>query len=115
MVYSPSDGTLGPLMLDLAREGTSYPAKFRGVAKHLEYVVGWGYGTHLDEDRGEVLRVSKPGEPTTFVPEHYLLFGQQGDPIIGGGLVNGEFCVQKIAQSFKLVGYDRSNVRGADD
>lgn len=114
MVYAPLDGTLLPLLADFAREGTSSPVKFRGVARHLAYIVGWGYGQHNtdpaveDEDRPETLRISDPGEPTTFTPEHYFLVGQQGDPIIGCELVGRELAVMKASESYKLVGYDRT-------
>lgn len=110
-VYSAVDSTVGPLMLDLGRTGTPEGARFRGVAKHLAYIVGYGYGTNQpgQGDRGEVLRISMPGEPTNFIPEHYFLVGTQGDPIIACGPVAGELAVQKIASSYKLVGYDRQS------
>lgn len=114
MVYAPADNTVTPLLADFAREGTSYPVKFRGVARHLAYLVGWGYGQHSSdpavdtEDRPETLRISDPGEPTTFQPEHYFLVGQQGDPIIGCGPVGGVLGIGKAGESYKLVGYDRT-------
>lgn len=111
MVYDSNASTLGPLMLDLGRTGTPEAVKFRGVAKHLAYMLGWGYGTNQpgQSDRGEVLRISLPGEPTNFVPEHYFLVGTQGDPIIGGGVGGDAFIVQKIMSSFRLVGSDRAS------
>lgn len=109
MVYNAVEATIGPLTLDLGRTGSPEGVKFRGVTKHLAYVVGWGYGTNQPDqgDRGEVLRISKPGEPTTFEPEHYFLVGTQGDPIIGAGAVGGRLAVQKVASSFVLNGADR--------
>lgn len=111
MVYSAVSGTLGPLELDLARLGTTEPVKFRGVQKWLAYIVGWGYGTNAADqgDRGEVLRISMPGEPTNFVPEHYFLVGTQGDPIIGCGPCAGRLAVLKIASMKYLVGADRTS------
>jgi hypothetical protein len=110
MVYSAVEATIAPLMLDLGRTGTPEAARFRGVRKHLAYIVGWGYGTNEvgQGDRGEVLRISMPGEPTNFVPEHYFLVGTQGDPIIGCGAAGGDLAVHKIASTKKLVGYDRA-------
>lgn len=112
IVYSAVEATIAPLQADLAREdpsgATKFPIKYRGVKKHLAYIVGWGYGTHTDEDRGEVLRISMPGEPARFEPEHYFLVGTQGDPIIGCGPVGDELAVMKIASGKKLVGYDRA-------
>lgn len=112
IVFSAIDSTVGPLMLDLGRTGSAAPVKFRGVKKHLAYIVAWGVGQNNvagQEDRGEVLRISMPGEPTNFIPEHYFLVGTQGDPIIGCEACNGELAVQKIASSFKLIGYDRQS------
>lgn len=114
MVYSPADASVTPLLADFAREGVSYPVKFRGVARHLAYLVGWGYGQHSadvavdTEDRPETLRISDPGEPTVFQPEHYFLVGQQGDPIVGCGPVGGVLGIAKAGESYKLVGYDRT-------
>lgn len=107
-VYSPADGTVLPLEADFARTGSMTPVRFRGVARHLNYLVGWGYGTSEAEDRGETLRISEAGDPTTFQPEHYFLVGAQGDPIVGCGFCGGALAVMKIADSYKLVGYDRA-------
>jgi hypothetical protein len=113
MVYAPTEGTISPLLADFAREGTEYPVKFRGVARYLAYIVGWGYGQHNtnpaveDEDRPEVARISDPGTPTVFQPEHYQIVGLQGDPIVGGDLVAQRFAYFKAAEAYQLVGYDR--------
>lgn len=111
MVYSAIEATVSPLMLDLGRTGTPEDVKFRGVAKHLAYLLGWGYGTNQPDqgDRGEVLRISLPGEPTNFVPEHYFIVGTQGDPIIGGGPCAGGFALMKVARAHILVGTGRAN------
>jgi hypothetical protein len=101
------------LLADFAREGGTFPVKFRGVARHLAYIIGWGYGQHNtdpaveDEDRPEVARISDPGTPTIFQPEHYFIVGMQGDPIIGGDLVAQRFAFFKAAESYLLNGYDR--------
>lgn len=114
MVYAPLEGTITPLMADFAREGTEYPVKFRGVASYLAYIVGWGYGQHNtdpaveNEDRPETARISDPGQPTVFQPEHYFLVGQQGDPIIGGSVVGRTFAFMKSAESYQLFGTDRT-------
>lgn len=113
MVYAPTEGTITPLLADLARTGVAQPVKFRGVASHLNYIVGWGYGQYnttpgvQNEDRPETLRISDPGDPTTFIPEHYFLVGMQGDPIIGVDLVGRALAVFKSSESYQLVGYDR--------
>lgn len=62
--------------------------RFRGVVHHLEYIIGWGWGT-TEEDRPEFVRVSKPGMPLTalrngdaFDINHYWIPGDEGDPVI---------------------------------
>lgn len=111
IVYNSTDASVGPLILDLGRTGIPEAVKFRGVAKHLAYMLAWGYGTNQasQRDRGEILRISLPGQPSAFEPEHYFLVGSQGDPIIGGGAAGGVFAVQKVASSFALKGYDRAS------
>ncbi|MEP6990074.1 MAG: hypothetical protein ABJA80_04020 [bacterium] len=107
-VFAPADGTVEPLLADFARTGTPVAVRFRGVARHLNYLVGWGYGTSAEEDRPETLRISEAGEPTNFKPEHYFLVGAQGDPIVGVGYCGGALAIMKIADSAKLIGYDRA-------
>lgn len=92
---------------DLDRDGSAETVRFRGVARHLNYLLGWGYGTGGDEDRAETLRISLPGQPVVLVPEHYFNVGVPGDPIIGGGKVGGIFGVYKSAEAWRLVGHDR--------
>lgn len=62
--------------------------RFRGVTKHLDYLVGWGWGT-TEEDRPELVRVSEPGVPlsglqngSAFNHYHYWIPGDEGDPVI---------------------------------
>lgn len=99
--------TVADYTADLDRDGSADPVKFRGVARHLNYLLAWGYGHDSDPDRPEVLRISLPGQPTVMVPEHYFLVGSPGDPIIGGGKVGGVFGIYKAAEAYRLNGYDR--------
>lgn len=82
-------------------------AKFRGVADHLSYMLGWGYGKAGDEDRPEMLRVSIDGDPTTYDPNHYFNVGVRGEPITGGGRSGDFFVVKKLTKSYRFVGTDR--------
>lgn len=108
-------------VLDILRADFAGPAGdqsiyFRGVARHLNYVVGWGFGVDGDEDRPETFRISMPGEPTNFVAEHYFNVGVRGDPIVGGARSGNVFKIMKSGESHDLIGYDRSTfgVRPAD-
>lgn len=72
------------LSYDLVQSDTSKaaPVKFRGVCRHLAYLVGWGFGTDADRDRPEFVRVSLPGQPTEFDPNGYFLVGTRNDPVL---------------------------------
>lgn len=112
--FDVTASTVGDLSLNLDRAGSN-PVKFRGVAKHLAYLVGWGYGTASDPDRAETFRVSMPGDPLTFVPEHYFIVGSQGDPIIGGrplvqdDVTAGGFAIGKDAEWWLMFGTSRAD------
>lgn len=111
-VYDVSSSVVGDFQLNLDRTGPA-ATKFRGVARHLSYLIAWGYGTQADPNRPEVLRISMPGDPLNFVPEHYFLVGARGDPIIGGRTLSGDgeramFVVGKGDQWYRLFGYDRA-------
>ena len=105
-VFTVSGSSIANLTSDLDRNAVAEDVKFRGVRRHLNYLVGWGYGTGASEDRPEVLRISLPGT-TDFVPEHYFLVGARGDPILGAGKSGGVLEVCKAAEAYKLVGYSR--------
>lgn len=109
-VYDPLTGTLADLTADLNGDGTAAPIKFRGVARHLNFLFGWGYGTETpgSDNRPEIVRVSLPAEPTTFQPEHYFIAGQRGDPVVVCALAGGTLAVRKATESYEIVGYDRS-------
>lgn len=87
--------------------GDEISPKFRGVKRHLNYLVGWGWGTADDGDRGEVLRISGPGEPTVFDMRHYFLVGARGEPIIMCDPAADILLVKKSTDTFRLNGYDR--------
>lgn len=90
-------------------EITGALAKFRGVASHLAYMLGWGWGLGGAEDRPETLRISLPGEPTKFDPNHYFLVGLRGEPINGGGAIGREWAIKKTSHGHKLIGSNRAN------
>ncbi len=81
-VFDVNTFTLSDLESDLDRDTTAETVKFFAVKKHLNCLVGVGYGTGADEDSPHTARISKPGEPTTFIPESYFQVGSPGDPIL---------------------------------
>jgi hypothetical protein len=88
---------LKPLMLDLDRSGEPAPARFRGVTRHLGYLVGWGYDNQ-HAIRPDFVRYSEPGVignsgDVEFDPDAYHFLGQQGEAItvcraLGEGIDN---------------------------
>lgn len=55
---------------------------FRGVVEHLGYIWGWGFGSDSDKSRPEMVRVSKPGDPTSFDQNHWFGVGERDDAIL---------------------------------
>ena len=107
---SPTEG-FAPLVLQLdASSGGPPPSRnvrFRGVCRHLTYLVGWGYGTETDPDRPEIVRVSLPDDPTDFKPEHYFLCGQGRDPVLRCDAVSEVLLAQKGTETYTIFGSDR--------
>lgn len=116
--YDPADTVtpLKPLQADLDRDGTTADIKFRGVQTYLSYLIGWGFGTDSDADRPEIARVSMPGDPLTFVPEHLFYAGQRASPILAGWPAGNTFLLLKETESYEITGYDRTTfaIRPAD-
>jgi hypothetical protein len=106
--YDVLNGTITTLGADLDRSGSVEDIAFRGVTRHLSYIVGWGYGTGTEPDRADIARVSLPGEPTLFEPEHYWQIGQRGDPILNCSPAGQVLLVSKPAESHDIIGYDRA-------
>jgi hypothetical protein len=82
--------------------------RFRGVATHLDYLVGWGFGTN-DADSPDMLRISDPGDPLTFQPNAWIRAGQPGDPIVACVSIPAGILVFKEAETFIVTGTDSSN------
>jgi len=117
-VYDPATDTLTDLQADLYTSSVGMvDVFFRGVKRHLNYLIGWGYGTENDADRPEIVRVSLPGEPDTFMPQHYAICGQRNEAILGGWTAGDVFIARKDAASYVIIGDSRANfgVVEADD
>lgn len=96
------------LTADLDRDDTAEPIKFRGVQRHLRYLTGWGYGSEQDTERSEILRVSKPGEPEVFDPEHYFIVGDRNAPIVACRPAFDTLLAFKEDETHQIFGYDRA-------
>ena len=78
---APSTFAVASLTGDLDGGGAQ-PILFRGVVRYLTYLFGWGFGTHSDPDRPEIVRCSLPGDPTNFDAQYYFIAGARGDPVL---------------------------------
>lgn len=106
-VYDAIAGTLTNLTADL--EGTGAAAvKFRGVTTWRNYLVGWGFGNASDT-RPEIVRISKPGEPAVFLPEHYFIAGDQGSAVTAVRPAASGLIACKPSGSFEIVGTSELN------
>jgi hypothetical protein len=87
--------------------------RFRGVVRHLAYLVGWGFGT-ATEVRPEMVRISMPGDPTTFDENHYWIAGDRRDPVLAcgpTGVLGGEGAILNVwkgLETHAIFGYDRA-------
>lgn len=86
-----------------ADPGGEQKVRFRGVTKHKEYMIGWGWGT-ADVDRPELVRVSEPGEVTEFRENHYWIVGDQGDLVIACHPVERTLLCFKETETWELFG-----------
>lgn len=88
--------------------------RFRGVTRHLAYLVGWGFGD-ATEDRPELVRMSLPGQPTVFDRNHYFPAGDRGDAVLACGAASSDvqsgspLYIWKRTETHAIGGTDRSN------
>lgn len=120
-VYEPSftAGQLTPLKAILTEEHNLSAeevhlderaefVRFRGVVRHLEYLFGWGWGNSGPKGiRPEMVRVSLPGQPRDFHPEHYFAAGDRFDPIISCAPARQTLLVAKESATYQIMGYSR--------
>ena len=81
--------------------------RFRGVSRHMDYLFGWGYGNRL-ENRPEMVRVSYPGEPRRWHPEHYFIAGDRRDPVISCEPARQTLICFKETETYQIFGYSRA-------
>lgn len=97
------------IVSDLTLDGGAVPMPLRGVARHLQYLVGWGYGFDdngppSQRNRAECFRFSLPGDPAKWDANWYMLIGQRGEPILGGGSLPAGFLVGKENELHLITG-----------
>lgn len=107
-VYYAADKSLTPLMADFTGTADT-PVRFRGVSTYLNYLVGWGYGSRTEPNRPEMVRISKPGLPTSFDAEHYFIVGSWGDPVLTVSPAGSVLLVFKAGETYAIVGTNRDD------
>lgn len=108
-LYDASKGTLADLEANLDGKGDA-PIRFRGVDTWSDYLLGWGFASPSDI-RPEFLRVSQPGEPDLFDPEHYFIVGDRGSPVHtvkhASANTSSSLVALKPTGSFRIIGSSR--------
>lgn len=102
-------GTLTTATADFDGSGAPGDIYFYGVCAHREYIVGWGWGTETDnttKDRPEIVRLSKPDNPTVFPPENYFLCGTRSTRVVGCTSMPGGLLVGSRTQRYTIFGTD---------
>lgn len=114
-VYTPNatDATVGAiatLQADLNGDGTPADVSFRGVYAHNDSMWGYGYGEETSatsKNRPDIIRVSKPADPTVFVPERYFIAGKPSTAVTGlASLPLGGLVVGKTTSTYLITGTD---------
>lgn len=99
-------GVLATMMGDLNGDGVEAPMYFSGVYPYLVYLAAWGFGTETagEEDAGNTLRISQPGQPTVFKAGTFFLAGVRKDPIIDVIVADDILAILKSDETYRLIG-----------
>ena len=107
--YDPVAGVSPLNDLEADFEGTGdAPVRFRGVRRHLKYLFGGGFGDE-GEDRPELVRSSRAGDPTSFNPEHYWIAGDRRDPVLSCQPAGNRLVVFKEVEAHHIFGSGRDD------
>lgn len=79
--------------------------KFRGVARFINYLFGWGHGTAGEPDHPEIVRQSIAADPLTWDPDHYVIAGQRGDPVLSCGVSGKMVKARKQTETYDITGF----------
>jgi hypothetical protein len=102
-------GTLTTLSADFDGSGSPGDVYFYGVCAWREYIAGWGWGTEADnttKDRPEIVRLSKPDDPTKFPAENYFLCGSRSTRVVGCTPMPNGLLVGTRTQRYTIFGTD---------
>lgn len=102
-------GTLTTASADFDGSGAPGDISFYGVCAYREYIAGWGWGTEaasITADRPEIVRLSKPDDPTVFPAELYFLCGSRSTRVIGCTPMPTGLLVASSTQRYTIFGTD---------
>lgn len=109
LVFDPFSGAeIETLTSDVSGDGEDDEIKFRGVVSHLDYLFGWGFATD-EEERSEIVRVSKPGAPKQFDPAWFFVPGSRRDPTTACVPAGGNLLALKEAETHVIQGTGLEN------
>lgn len=101
-VFDANTGDIEDLTMTVNDE--EQDIRFRGVEEWRNYMVGWGFGIEGQGDSPEIVRVSLPGQPTVFRPDHYFIAGDRGSEVTAVKTAGENLLVFKATQTFRIVG-----------
>ncbi len=113
--FAPTTPTVNALTSDLKNNETApEPIRFRGVVRHLQFMFGWGFGTEIagtptGEDRPEMVRVSKAGQPELYNHNHYFFPGERDDPTLRCLVAGGTLLALKSTEAHEIFGASRGS------
>lgn len=102
-IYALQANLSGPEEGSLGTATTEEDVKFRGVTEHLGLCWGWGYGTE-SEYRPELVRVSEPREPTTFLRDSYFIPKPVQEPTLHVVKARSTALVFKPSRIWQIIG-----------
>lgn len=109
LITKTYDGaTLASLTANLDNT-SAHNVLFRGVVEHLGYVWGWGFGSDADKSRPEMIRPSKPGDPSTYTQNAWFAVGERDDPILAARPCAGGLLVLKSSFRALITGADKAS------
>lgn len=102
-------GTLTTASADFDGSGAPGDIFFYGVCAYREYIAGWGWGTETDNttrDRPEIVRLTRPDDPTRWPAESYFLCGTRSTRVIGCTPMPSGLLVGTRTQRYTIFGTD---------
>lgn len=102
--YTAAGAAPNELTAVAVQPANTVPVAFRGVARWLSYIVGFGFGTAAVPDSPHTLRICLPDDVTTWRAQHYFIVGAQGEAIVAAMPVGDTLYIGKGTEVYRVVG-----------